>query len=429
VVLVTRKKFTVDNQPVQQSSTAGPRFFYGYVVVAAALCIMVVSFGTRVAFGVFFKPVLTDFNWTRAMTSSAASVSMVIEGLLGIIMGGLNDRLGPRVVLTFCGFFLGVGYLLMSQISSVGQIYLFYGVMIGIGMSGIIVPLLSTVSRWFVERRGMMTGVVMSGFGIGSLAAPPMSNWLISIYDWRVSYLILGGIVLVVIIVAAQLLRRNPARERRPAYTPGVVVGQEVTAGTEGLSLTEAVRTRQFWLVVAMYPCIGFSFSTMIVHIVPHATDLGISAATAAVILAVSGGTSIAGNLALGSAGDRIGNRAAYFIGLVLIAAAFFWLIAATEAWQLYLFSAVAGFACGGCVALQPSLVARLFGLKSHGLLFGIAGLGHTTGAALGGFLAGYIFDVTGSYQAAFISCAAVAVIGLILTAAIRPLSAERGKL
>jgi len=419
----------VDNQHIRTFSTNEPRFSYSYVVVAAALCIMVVSFGTRVAFGVFFKPMLTDFGWTRAMTSGAASVSTVIEGLLGIVMGGLNDRLGPRVVLTFCGFFLGAGYLLMSQVSSLWQIYLFYGVMVGIGMSGIIVPLLSTVSRWFVERRGMMTGVVMSGFGIGSLAAPPASSWLISIYDWRVSYLILGGIVLVVIIVAAQFLRRNPVRRERPVYNAGTVTEREVTAGTEGFSPAEAVRTRQFWLVIAMYLCTGFCFSTMIVHIVPHATDLGISAATAAVILAVSGGTSIAGNLVLGSAGDRSGNRPVYFIGLILIAAAYFWLTPAAEAWQLYLFSSVIGFACGGCVALQPSLVAGLFGLKSHGLLFGIAGLGHTTGAALGGFLAGYIFDVTGSYQTVFIICAAVAIIGLILTAALHPLSTERVKL
>ena len=419
----------MDNPEIGQTPGARPGIFYGYIIVLIAFCIMVASFGTRVAFGVFFKPVLNEFGWTRALTSSAASVSMFIEGLLGIVMGGLNDRLGPRAVLTICGCFLGLGYLLMSQINSVWQLYLFYGVMIGIGMGGIVVPLLSTVAKWFVARRGLMSGIVMAGYGIGSLTFPPIANWLIYSYDWRTSYLVLGGIVLVVIIVAAQFLRHNPGRMRQLPYGAGGRAERELGLDTEGFSLREAAGTRQFWLMLALYPCVGFTFATLVVHIVPHATDLGISAATAAAILAVSGGTSIAGNLVLGSAGDRIGSRQAFIIGFVLLSAAYFWLLPATEAWQLYLFVVVAGFACGGCAAQQAPLVAKLFGLRSHGLLFGIAGLSHTAGAAIGPFLAGYVFDTTGSYQPAFIVCAAIGIIGIILSALLTPVRSTGAKL
>jgi len=173
---------------------------------------MLTMFSTRYAFGVFFKPVLTEFGWTRAITSGAFSLSMFMEGLVGIVMGGLNDRLGPRMVLTLCGFLLGLGCLLISQISAIWQLYLFYGVIMGIGMSGAWVPLSSTIARWFVKRRSMMSGIVLTGTNLGALIAPPVANRLISAYDWRISYIIMGSVVLVVILLGARLLRRDPSQ-------------------------------------------------------------------------------------------------------------------------------------------------------------------------------------------------------------------------
>jgi len=125
-------------------------------------------------------------------------------------MGGLNDRLGPRIVLTIAGFLAGLGYLLMSQIGAAWQLYLFHGVVVGVGMSGILVPMLSTVARWFVARRNVMSGIVMAGIGVGTLVASPVANWLISVYEWRVSYIIMGSIVLIVTVLAAQFLKRDP---------------------------------------------------------------------------------------------------------------------------------------------------------------------------------------------------------------------------
>jgi MFS family permease len=171
-------------------------------VVGAALIIMAVMYGAYNSFGIFFKPVLTDFNWTRAVTSGGLSLSWIVHGLLGIIMGRLTDRFGPRVVLTICGFLLGLGYLLMSQIGTVWQLYLFYGVIIGAGMGGSWVPIVSTVARWFVKRRNLMTGIVLSGVSIGTLIGAPVASRLISAYDWRMSYVIVGGIVLVVAVLA-----------------------------------------------------------------------------------------------------------------------------------------------------------------------------------------------------------------------------------
>ena len=106
-----------------KSFTDEPRFYYGYILVAAALIIMIVMWGAFFSFGIFFKPVLTEFGWTRAMTSGAFSLATILQGLLSIGMGTLTDRLGPRLALTLSGFLLGLGYLLMSQIEEIWQLY------------------------------------------------------------------------------------------------------------------------------------------------------------------------------------------------------------------------------------------------------------------------------------------------------------------
>ena len=398
-------------------------------MVVVALIIQVAMSATNFAFGVFFKPLITEFGWTRAMTSGAFSLSWIVQGLLAIVAGVLTDRVGPRIVMTLCGFFLGLGYLLMSQVSAVWQLYLFYGVITGTGMSGVFVPLMSTVARWFVKRRTTMTGIVLTGSGIAALIAPLVASWLISTYGWRISYIILGSLVLVVVVLLAQLLQRDPTQVGQRPYGENEGEEHSLKLGAEAFPLREAVQTRQFWVVFVMLFSLGYCVYTIMVHIVPHATDLGISGASAVNILATSGGMAIVGRVVLGSAADRIGSRQAFIIGFILMAAALFWLVPTTELWMLYLFAAIFGFAFGACSSLVSPLVAGLFGLTSHGLILATITFGFTTGAAVGPFLAGYIFDVTGNYQMAFLVCAVTGVVGLVLTALLRPITGERRKI
>jgi len=352
-----------------------------------------------------------------------------MEGLLGIVMGWLNDKLGPRVVMTLCGFLLGIGYLLMSQVNAIWQIYLFYGVLVGIGMSGVFVPLASTIARWFVKRRSMMTGIVMVGMGIGGFIGPPVASQLISACEWRISYVIVGGLVLVVVILVAQLLRRDPSQKGQVPYGENKEGERGSKVSTEGFSLGEAVYTRQFWQVFAMQFCQAFCGFAILVHIVPHATDLGISAATAANILATISGFSIVGMVLLGSAADRIGNRRVYIVCFILMSASLFGLMPAKEVWMLYLFAGVLGLGFGSIAAVTSPLVAQLFGLASHGLIYGVLGFGFSIGGAVGSLLTGYIFDLTGSYQIAFFICGIFSVIALIFTATLRPTKRLGGRI
>ncbi|MFC1941615.1 MFS transporter [Chloroflexota bacterium] len=400
-----------------------PRFHYGYVVVIATFFILMVSLGLYNVFGVFFNPLLAEFGWTRAMTSGAFSMSMILHGVLGMFMGGLADRFGPRSVVMLCGIILGLGYLLMSQVSTLWQLYLFYGLMIGIGMSGFWVPILSSIARWFDERRSLMTGIVVSGAGIGGLIAPPLLSRLIAAYDWRISYIVQGSVIILIVVLGVQFLRRAPGQQRQLPHGeyPAKLPGGKPEA--EAVSLKEAANTLQFWLVFIMFFCFGFCLFSFMVHIVPHATDLGVSAIDAANILAVIHGTSIPGNFIMGGLGDRIGNRKVFFIGFIFLSVIMLWLVVATEMWMLYIIAAIFGFNLGGMATSESPVVAGIFGLRSHGLLLGVLDIGFTVGASLGPLVTGYIFDLAGSYDQAFLVCAVLGVVGIIMAATLRPVN------
>ena len=362
------------------------------------------------------------------MTSGAFTLASLIRGSLSIVTGKLSDKFGLRIVATACGLFLGFGFLLMSRISDIWQLYLFYGVIVATGMAGCWVPLIATVARWFVKRRGLMTGIVTSGIGLGTAIIPLVATRLISTYDWRMSYLILGGTILVVITLAAQFLRRDPRQIGQLPYGENEIKQESLTSEAKGVSLQEAIHTGQFWMLCAMFFCYGFFLHTIIVHIVPYATELGISPISAANILAIIGGVGIAGRIAIGITADKIGNRQALIIGFILMSAALFWLVPARELWMLYLFAVIFGFAYGSLSALQSLITAELFGLSSLGIIVGSLTFSFTIGNAVGVFLAGHIFDITGSYYLAFFSSAALGIAGLILTVLLRPIKGKHSQ-
>ena len=409
-------------QEASQSPETKQGIIHGYFVVGAAFIIMIVSWGLYIVYGVFFNSFLNEFGWTRALTSGAYSLSSIIGGLLGIVMGGLTDRFGPRLVVTFCGVFLGLGYFLMSRIDSVWHLYLFFGIFVGIGMSGLWVPLLSTVARWFTGRRSLMTGVVISGLTIGQMVGPPVISRLIAEYEWRQTYVILGIAALVVVVLAAQLLKRSPSMIQRPTDDANEKQPQPDISISRDFSLKEAARTSQFWLVAVIFFCFGFIAYGLTVHLVPHITRLGISDISAANVLAINGGIGIVGNFVLGGyIGDRIGNRKTFIIGYILTIVSLVWLIPVREMWMLYLFAVVFGLGLGGMGTSESPLVARLFGLTSHGLIYGVTGLGFTVGGAVGPVIIGHICDITASYQAAFVVCAVLGIAGLVLLVILKP--------
>jgi MFS family permease len=395
--------------------TRRPRLFYGYILVAAAFGIQIVAWGMWYSYGIFFNPLQSDFGWSRATISGAASLSLIISGLGSIALGNLNDRFGPRILMTSCGILAGLGYFLMSQVNSVWQLYLFYGVIVGIGLSGTDVILLSTTARWFIKRRGMMSGVVKMGTGVGIMTVPLVAGYLISAYEWRTSYIIISITLLICIVLGSQFLRRDPAQMQQ--LPDGEEMGHTANVHPEeaGLSLRKVINTRQFWVLCSAYLIIYFCANTVMVHIAPHAVDLGLSTPIAAIVLSVIGGVSIIGRFIMGITGDKIGSKRALLICFIILIAALSLLQLAGGLWTLFLFALVYGFCHGGFYALMSPTVAEFFGTSSHGLILGIVIFSGSAGGALGPLLSGYIFDTTASYHAAFLLLLSLAITGFIL--------------
>jgi len=396
--------------------------FYGYVIAVASFCILFATFGIRFAYGVFFTPMSVELGWSSASTALAFSISVLMEGLFNLILGGVADKYGPRLVITLSGVLIGIGYCLMPLVHSLWQFYVFYGVIIGIGMGGMYVPLVTLIARWFKAGRTLMTGIVVCGVSIGMLVIPPCTAHLIEYFNWRTTFLLGGLAIIVVVTIASQFLKRDPSILGLKAYGEKSEnwQGSQPALGQE-MTFKEALKTRQLWLVFAMLFAYGFYQSAINIHLVPDAISSGIAPTTAAYILSVIGGVSIIGRLGLGALGDRIGNRFIYILGFSMFTLSIFWILNDKSIVAFFGFAAIYGIAQGGVATSQSPIVASLFGLRSHGLLFGFCGFGCTIGMAIGPYVAGYLFDQTHSYHTAIFYCIAFSLLGLILALLIKP--------
>ena len=379
--------------------------------------------GTLFTYGVFFKEFQTEFGWSRALISGASSLNYLFTGLCGILAGRLNDKIGPRILITASGILLGLGYMLMHSLQEPWQLYVVFGAVIGIGISTTDIITLSTVARWFIKRRGMISGIVKLGTGSGQLAVPLIAAALISAYGWRNSFLIIGAAILVIVVAAAQILRRDPhglgllpdggSRKNRTIAS---------VSAESGVTLRTALQTRQFWIMCLAWFSVFFCLLTIPIHIVPHARDLGLSPTTAAGILSTIGGISMLGRFFMGTASDSVGGKIPLIACFITLLCGLIWLQVAGKAWMLFLFAAIYGFAHGGFFTVVSPTVAELFGTCSHGVLFGIVIFSGTLGGFIGPLMAGRIFDVTGSYQIAFLVLTGVVGLGLALMTFLKPL-------
>jgi MFS family permease len=390
--------------------------FYGYHIVAASFVIQAVCIGPLFTYGVFFKQFQAELGWSRAIISGASSLAFFIMGAGGILAGRLNDRVGPKIIMIASGTSLGLGYLLMAHMQAPWQLYFLYGIMVGIGFSTHDVITLSTVARWFIKRRGMMSGIVKVGTGAGQLLVPLIAAALIGAYGWRQAYMIIGATALVILVAAALVLRRDPADKGQFPDGNSVSGNGTPAASTDhSIPLKKAVRKGSFWTLCIAEFTIFFCLLTMVVHIVPHATDLGLLPATAAGVLATIGGVSMVGRICMGIANDKIGGKRSLTICFIILLSGLLWLQIADRAWMLFLFAAVYGFSHGGFFTVMSPLVAELFGIGSHGLLFGLVLFSGTIGGTIGPVLAGRMFDVVGSYQGVFWLLIGLALSGLVL--------------
>ena len=388
------------------------KLYYGWVIVAACLMISLISYGIQYSFGVFFKPLESEFNWTRIQVSGVFSAYMLLHCILAFFAGSATDKFGPRKIVTFGGFFAGLGLILTSYVSDPWQLYLFYSLMLGLGISTAWTPIVTTTSRWFARRwTGLALGIVSAGVGLGTMILSPVASYLIATYGWNTSYFILGVAAWIIIISSAQLLRKEPPST--VAATPETISSTSQT-NFGGFTLKEALRTRNLWLFYVMYILFAICIFVVMGHLVRHAEDINTSSTVAATFLSVIGVGSIIGRIAMGSISDRLGRKTSIIICSIVLGVMMFWLTAIESVWEFYVFSAIFGFCYGGTSPVVAATIGEIFGLAHLGAIYGSVIMVAGFGGAVGPLLPGYIYDVTNSYLLAFILGGVMSLVGAL---------------
>jgi MFS family permease len=402
--------------------------YYGWIITFTSAAILGIQAIPMNTFGVFLVPLTTQFAWGRGALSGASSVSSIVGGFLGVLIGRLSDKYGPRALVMLSGLLVGIGLLLMSLISSLWQVYLIWGFFIGIGGSCCFTPIVSTIPRWFASKRGMALGIVAAGSALGGVIFPLLAQGLISSYGWRQPLFLLGLIVFIIIPLAL-LLKQSPEKMGVNRYGEnGTIQGKQPIASASGLSFKQAIKASRFWVFAPVHICFLFSTGVIFVHIVPYAVDMGTLPMAAASILSIIAGSSIIGNLSMGFISDKVGGKIAFSACLAVATLSLIWLLFASETWMFYLFAVVFGLAWGGTSPLVTVVTAELFGLKSLGVILGSIMLIGTIGGSLGAPLAGIIFDKTESYSLAFSICVILSAIAIIFSLILLRYKAEGSK-
>jgi len=329
---------------------------------------------------------------------------MILGGIFAFGGGWLLDKYGPRIVISLMGFLTCLSLLLTSLAGSAWQLFITYSFLLPIGTSSTYVIIMTMVSRWFDKRRGLALGIAGSGEGLGTVYMAPMATYLICNFGWRITYSVIGVMACIIVIPLSILLKGYPQEiDTLPHEIKTNPSDNHIHIQSACISLSGALKTRGFWILAFIWSIYGSCTIFSLIHIVPHATDIGISAGKAATILSLLGGASVIGRVITGIALDRISKKVAVIICILLQTVAFAWLLWSDELWAFYLFAVVFGFSIGGMGPSIAALVGETFGLGKFSVILGTLEIGYGVGAAIGVALGGFFFDICNSYFIAFL--------------------------
>ncbi len=379
------------------STHANSRVFYGWFVVAGASAVTFVGFGCAYTFGVFMESMQKTFQASLGSVSLVFSIAGFLYFALGIVSGPLADRWGSRRLAVIGMILTGVGLVIAGIAPNLTTVYAAYGLGIGLGVGCSYVPAIGAVQRWFLRRRGLASGIAVSGIGAGTLVMPPLASFLIDTFGWRGAYVALGILAAVIGGGLALLIENDP--HGRGLGPDGAIPHHPAhTRHAEGVSIRDAVTSLRF---VGLYlACLIGSFGLFVpfVHLVPYAQAHGVASSSAVILLSLIGIGSTVGRFMLGGLADRMGRLTAIlamFMGMASSQA--LWTFS-TEFWPLAAFALIFGTFYGGFVALLPAVVMDDFGGRNVSGIIGILYTSVAFGTLIGPSVAGYAFDIVHSY-------------------------------
>ncbi len=399
-----------------KEATDSKKFYYGWVIVGVALVSMAFWLGIRTSFSVFYVALLEDFSWNRGDSAGVQSIALLTYTLLAPLVGGMIDRFGPRRVILPGILVLSLGLVLCATINSLTRFFVLYGVIMGSGITCIgIVSYSAILAHWFEEKRGLASGIAVSGMGLGTFVLVPLSQQLISSWGWRTTFIITGLLVLVILLpINGLFLRHKP--EDVGQRVDGSIVPENRGKTASGISsqplggsdwtIKGALLSGRFWSLVAFSFFSIIGIYVILVHNVKFLVDQGIDNMTAALVFALVGVISSAFRIFWGWLSDRIGREITFTMGILCacLGVASLLLIEATgRKGFVYAFFVLFGMGWGVTAPMYMSVAADLFKGKIFGLIYGIVEGGIGVAGALGAWVAGFIFDRTQSYQGAFV--------------------------
>ena len=363
---------------------------YQRLVLLSCIAATLVTGGLLYTFGIFFKPLAAEFGWGRGQLSLVSTAFLLAYAPGAVVLGRIADRYEPRGVMGLAAICVGLGLFLCSRASAWGAFVVYYA-LVGFGTGATVGIPVATVQRWFVKSRGLMVGVVLAGVGLGSLAFSLLAAFMVSSWGWRQGFVYLSAITGLLLAISAAFMFHSPAKL-------GLVPSPLPDGGIARGNTATALRSAKFWAVVSLYVLSLVPSMFLLVHLVPYATDRGVAALVAAGALGMLGAFRAPGQLLLGHMADRLGWLRSLALTNFLAALTLLGLPLVNSPWTLYLFVLVYGFLYGGLFTQLMGTVGHFFGTASLGELLGYAlGAGVVAGA-FSPWLAGFIFDTTGSY-------------------------------
>jgi MFS family permease len=371
------------------------------------VCLGVIAFSLSLAYGIWYAysvilvALLQEYGWSRSVLAGAFSAFTLVHGAANPLVGALCDRIRPLRLMAFGGAALGVALWADSYIATPAQLYLGFGVFTAVAVAAAgWIPALVQVQRDFQDKLGLALGIVSSGVGVGMLLVVPLTQVLIDAYGWRTAFRVLAVVCALWIVPSSLfLLRRAPAH--RPPPQPSGATRKTGPAMTLG----EAMRGTPFWLMVAAFFFGNACSQTLHVHQVAYLVDQGVAAIVAASVVGVVGLASIVGKTGGGWLSDRIERELIYLAGIAIMLAG----VAALAAlgrppahWAIYGYAVLLGLGYSVTASLIPAMVSDRFSGPHFGAIVGVGLMGSAVGSAFGPWMAGFVFDLTGTYRIAF---------------------------
>ena len=387
---------------------------YRWVIVAAGGFLGCIAIGAMFSLPVFLRFIAKDTGWSVAAISGAMTIGFLAMAVGSMAWGNLSDRFGPRPVVLAGSVLLAAGLALASRTTSQLAFQFLFGIVVGGACAAIFAPMMACVTGWFDTHRSLAVSLVSAGIGVAPMTMSPLAAWLISHHDWRTSMQIIAGLVAILMIPAAFLVRRPPAMEK-DAPAAAAIEPQP------GMSLRQAIGSPQFIILLATNFFCCATHSGPIFHTVSYAITCGIPTVAAVSIYSLEGLAGLGGRVAFGLMGDRFGAKRVLVSGLLLQAFGALAYVFVRQLDEFYAAAALFGFVYGGVMPLYAVLARENFPLRMMGTVIGGTAMAGSLGMATGPVAGGLIYDTFASYTWLYVGSSAMGLGAFLIAMTFRP--------